>query len=187
MATEKREIMRVLLAQTGDRAALDELFRNIEVPLYRYILSLVREPGLAEDALQEVLLLIYKKLYWLRQPELFRPWAYRIASREAFRSLRKERRWSDQVRDEAVLEAIPAPAQDAFEPELLERIPDLLGRVSPGNRAVLVLHYLHEMSLQEVADVLGLPVGTVKSRLSYGLATLRKNLQSCGPRGDLEK
>ncbi len=187
MALEKQEILRVLLAQTGDRAALDELFRNIESPLYHYILSLVREPALAEDALQEVLLLIYRKLYWLKQPELFRPWAYRIASREAFRLLRKERRWSEQVRDESVLEAIPAPAPEKFEPELLERLPELLDRVSPSKRAVLVLHYLHQMSLQEVADVLGLPIGTVKSRLFYGLSTLRKNLPGCGPRGEFDK
>lgn len=178
MAIEKQEVLRVLLAQSGDRAALDELFRSVERPLYRYILSLMREPALAEDVLQEVLLLIYRKLYWLKQPELFRPWAYRIASREAFRWLKRERRWSEQVRDETVLEAIPAPAEEAFEPELMERLPELLDRVSPANRAVLVLHYLHEMSLQEVADVLALPLGTVKSRLFYGLSTLRKNLQT---------
>jgi len=178
MASEKPEILRVLLAQTGDRAALDELFRSVESSLYRYILSLVREPALAEDVLQEVLLLIYRKLYWLKQPELFRPWAYRIASREAFRWLKKERRWSEQVRDETFLESIPAPAEEAFEPELMERLPEFLDRVSPANRAVLVLHYLHEMSLQEVADVLGLPVGTVKSRLFYGLSTLRKSFQT---------
>jgi RNA polymerase sigma-70 factor (ECF subfamily) len=187
MATEKHEILRVLLAQTGDRAALDELFRTIENPLYRYILSLVRETAIAEDVLQEVLLLIYRKLYWLKQPELFKPWAYRIASREAFRAIRKERRWSEQVRDEGVLEAIPAPPAETFEPDLIERLPDLLDLVSPPNRAVLVLHYLHEMSLREVADVLGLPAGTVKSRLFYGLSTLRKNLQSCGPGRDFEK
>ncbi|HVF90278.1 MAG TPA: RNA polymerase sigma factor [Blastocatellia bacterium] len=187
MAIEKQEILRVLLAQTGDRVALDELFKTIENPLYRYILSLVREPAIAEDVLQEVLLLIYKKLYWLKQPELFRPWAYRIASREAFRALRKERRWSEQVRDETVLEAIPAPAPETFEPDLIERLPDLLDLVSPSNRAVLVLHYLHEMSLREVADVLGLPAGTVKSRLFYGLSTLRKNLQSCEPGRDFAK
>ncbi|HKG23011.1 MAG TPA: RNA polymerase sigma factor [Blastocatellia bacterium] len=187
MAIEKHEILRVLLAQTGDRAALDELFRTIENPLYRYILSLVRETAIAEDVLQEVLLLIYRKLYWLKQPELFKPWAYRIASREAFRALRRERRWSEQVRDEVVLEAIPAPPPETFEPDLIERLPDLLDLVSPSNRAVLVLHYLHEMSLREVADVLGLPTGTVKSRLFYGLSTLRKNLQGCGPGRDFGK
>lgn len=73
---------------------------------------------------------------------------------------------------------VPLPERSAEpslkESDLLEHLPGLLDRVSPASRAVLVLHYLQEMSLQEVADVLGLSLGTAKSRLAYGLASLRR-------------
>lgn len=178
MTTAKQETWRVLRAQSGDRGALDELLEAVQEPLYRYIFRLVGERTLAEDILQEVFIRIYRKLSWLREPELFRPWAYRIASREAFKHLKRERRWAEQVRDESTLEAIPAQSSDeSFAPELIEHLPQLIARVSPASRAVLILHYLHEMPLAEVAAVLGIAVGTVKSRLAYGLETLRRAIR----------
>ncbi|MCI0337529.1 MAG: sigma-70 family RNA polymerase sigma factor [Acidobacteria bacterium] len=177
MESAKQEIRRVLRAQAGDRQALDELLQLVQEPLYRYIVSLVGTHALAEDILQEVFILIYRKLRWLREPELFRPWTYRIATREAFRHLKRERKWSDQTIDDSVLEEMPAPSREVFELELVEQLPQLVERVSPASRAVIVLHYLHEMPLGEVADVLGVALGTVKSRLAYGLDCLRKQLK----------
>jgi RNA polymerase sigma-70 factor (ECF subfamily) len=167
----------VLRAQSGDREALDELLKVVQEPLYRYIYRLVGERQLAEDILQEVFILIYRKLGWLQEPSLFRSWAYRIASREAFRRLKRERRWAEQIRDEAILEAIPTETpEEAATPELIEKLPSLIARVSPASRAVLILHYLHEIPLSEVASVLGIALGTAKSRLSYGLSSLRRAL-----------
>jgi RNA polymerase sigma-70 factor (ECF subfamily) len=175
MTSSRQETRWVLRAQAGDREALDELLKAVQEPLYRYILRLAGERTLAEDILQEVFIRIYRKLMWLEAPELFRPWAYRIASRETFKRLQREKRWTEQVRDEAVLEAIPTEAsREEFAPELAEHLPELISRVSPASRAVLILHYLDEMSLGEVADVLGIAPGTVKSRLAYGLESLRR-------------
>jgi RNA polymerase sigma-70 factor (ECF subfamily) len=181
MGATKQEIFNVLKAQSGDKVALDELFQSIQLPLYRYILSLVEEPSLAEDVLQEAFVLIYRKIYWLREPQLFRAWAYRIANREAFKWLEKEKRWSKQIRDESIMEDIVAPSADEkFEPELEAYLPQLLSDVSPASRSVIVLHYMHEMSLDEVAEVLGIAVGTAKSRLAYGLQSLRKMMKERG-------
>ena len=69
-----------------------------------------------------------------------------------------------------------AEASEDPAPEIVERIPALLEQVSPASRAVLSLHYLQEMTLQEVADVLDIPIGTTKARLAYGLRMLRKIL-----------
>jgi RNA polymerase sigma-70 factor, ECF subfamily len=96
-----RESWLVLRAQSGDREALDELLKSVQGPLYGYVFSLVRERPLAEDILQEVFFRVYRKLGWLREPELFRAWAYRIATREAFRHLRRERRRAERFEDEA--------------------------------------------------------------------------------------
>lgn len=170
----RQEIRWVLRAQAGDRVAFDELLQAVQLPLYRYIVSLTGDSSLAEDILQEVFVLIYRKLGWLREPELFRPWAYRIATRETFKWLQREKRWKEQERDEEVLLAIPA--DEAFAAELLPQLPSLLARLSPASRVVIVLHYLHELTLDEIAEVLGVAIGTVKSRLSYGLSSLRQLL-----------
>jgi RNA polymerase sigma-70 factor (ECF subfamily) len=168
----------VLRAQSGDRGALDDLLASVQEPLYRYVLSLVRERHLAEDALQETFVRVYRKLGWLREPGLFRPWAYRIATREAFRQLKRERRWAEQVRDEDALVAVAAPPpREELAPELSARLRETVAGLSPASRAVVVLYYLHEMSLEETAAVLGVPLGTVKSRLAYGLESLRRQLR----------
>ena len=130
----------------------------------------------AEHARRAALARIDRKLGWLREPALFRPWAYRIATREAFKALKRERRWTEQVRDEAVLLLLPAAPAAARDAELVGRLPQLVARLSPSSRAVLLLHYLHELPLEEVAAVLGVSAGTAKSRLSYGLAGLRRLL-----------
>src|SRR5215510_5636021 len=136
MTSNTKIIRWALLAQAGDQEALDALFKVIQDPLYRYIFALVGEHSLTEDILQEVLLLIFRKLCWLREPEFLRPWMYRIASREAFRWLRKKRRWVQLVTEDVDLEAIPAlPAQEEFGGELREKLPQLLANVSPASRA----------------------------------------------------
>jgi RNA polymerase sigma-70 factor (ECF subfamily) len=128
--------------------------------------------------LQEVFIRVYRKLRWLREPQAFRAWTYQIASRETFRYLNRERRWSDQIRDEATLTAIPADEhEDEFPRELIASLPQLVGDLSPASRAVVVLFYLHEMSLVETAAVLDIPLGTAKSRLAYGLERLRRSLE----------
>jgi RNA polymerase sigma-70 factor (ECF subfamily) len=177
MADRDQEIIWVLRAQSGSRPALDALLRQIQEPLYRYLVGLAGDRTLAEDVLQEVFLRIYQKLGWLREPALFRPWCYRIATREAFRFLKRDRRWADQLRDRELLEAVAAPpGEGPAEPALLARLPDLLLQVSPASRAVLALHYLDGRTLEESAAILGLAVGTVKSRLAYGLAALRRQV-----------
>jgi RNA polymerase sigma-70 factor, ECF subfamily len=185
-AESERENWWVLRAQSGDREALNELLKAIQGPLYRYIFSLVREQHQAEDVLQEVFIRIYRKLGWLREPQVFRAWAYQIATREAFRYLKRERRRADRVSAErvsaeAALKTIPVISQRAeVTPELIEQLPELVANLSPASRAVIVLYYLHEMSLDETAAVLEIPIGTVKSRLAYGLESLRQQFRNRG-------
>jgi RNA polymerase sigma-70 factor (ECF subfamily) len=177
-ARQEHESWLVLRAQSGDRDAVNELLRAVQEPLYRYIVNLVRDTDLAKDILQEVLLRIYRKLGWLREPAVFRSWAFQIATREAFRHLKRDRRWAEQIRDEAALKmiAVSAPPEESS-PELTQQLPQLVANLSPASRAVIVLYYLHEMSLDETAAVLDIPIGTVKSRLAYGLERLRQQVR----------
>jgi RNA polymerase sigma-70 factor (ECF subfamily) len=172
------QVRLVLRAQSGDLEAAEELIRGIQSALLGYICRLAGRSD-AEDILQGVLLQIFRKIADLRDPELFRAWAYRISSRAAFAYLKRKRRWSDQCDDQAVMEDLPAPPQEEIS-RLFQDIPELMDELSPGSRAVLLLHYIHEMTIEEVAAILKISSGTAKSRLSYGLSCLRKNMKKRG-------
>ena len=125
--------------------------------------------------MQGVLWTIARKLTWLEDPAAFKPWLYRIATRAAIKHVTRERRlWPLASRED--LDAIPEPVEPSV-PLRFEEIPELLAHATPRSRAVIVLHYLEELSLEEVAVVLGVPLGTVKSRLSYGLRVVRQAAQ----------
>ena len=98
----------VLLAQTGDRDALEQLLRDSHAPLRRYITRLVGT-DLADDILQETSLQIFRKLPFLREPAVFRPWTLRIASRIAFSHLKRARRWQPLEAAPPELRAPPTP------------------------------------------------------------------------------
>lgn len=170
----RQEDQWVLRAQCDDREALELLLRSVQPSLHGYLRSLVG-PRDADDVLQDVLILIYRKLGWLDRPELFRPWALRIASRAGFRWLKKRKRWTEETRSEVPLEEIAAPEVRPPD-ELLQTLHTLDG-VSPASRAVLVLHFQEDRPLAEVAAILEIPLGTVKSRLAYGLSALRGQLE----------
>ena len=173
MPSTADEARRVLRAQYGDREALEQILQAIQGPLHRYASRIVGATQ-ADDVLQDTLIILVRKLQWLTEPRLFRAWTFRIASRVAFDYLKKERRRPIHDTDDAALEAVAAPLGPASE----DALADLLAseRLSPASRAVLVLHFQEEMPLAEVAAVLELPLGTVKSRLAYGLKALRRHI-----------
>lgn len=167
------ETILVLLAQTGDRAALEQLLHEIYAPLRRYIGRLAG-PDLADDILQETSIQIFRKLRYLREPAVFRAWILRIASRIAFSHLKRAHRW--QPLEAAPLEIV-APSPSMGEPPDAAFL-SLLNHVSPASRAVLLLRYQQDLSLEETAAILDIPIGTAKSRLHYGVASIRKHLIS---------
>jgi RNA polymerase sigma-70 factor (ECF subfamily) len=163
----------VIRAQCGDRDALERLLRGVQPSLDRYVRRLVGSTQ-ADDVVQDVLVTIARKLTWLAEPRLFRAWMFRIASRAAFAHLRRERRRGEQPLDDELLEgaaALEPPPSEELLRELLES-----DRLTPASRAVLALHFQEELPLAEVAAILEIPLGTVKSRLAFGLKALRRHL-----------
>lgn len=164
----------VLLAQAGDRGALERLLHEVYAPLRRYITGLVGA-DLADDILQETSLQIFRKLRYLREPAVFRPWTFRIASRIAFLHLKNAHRW--QPLDDAPPEHLTTFDNALGEPPD-ESFLALLDNVSPASRAVLLLRYQQDLTLEEAAAILDIPIGTAKSRVHYGITALRKILTS---------
>ena len=177
MATSPEEALWVLRAQSGDREALELLVRAVEPMVRRCLMRLVR-PATVDDVVQNVLVTVCRKLSSLNEPEFFRTWVYRLATRAAFGFLRKEKRWTQQLGDEALLANAQTPE---FAPSglVLEQVLSMES-ISPASRAVLVLHYQEDLPLPEVAAILGIPLGTVKSRLASGLAAARRNFYRNG-------
>lgn len=167
-------------AQSGDLRALDQLLRALQEPLYRHVLAIVPDAHTAEDVLQETLLAVCRKLRSLRDPRWFRAWAYRIATRTAVRRAQREHRWTDALRDDALATLPAGQPEPRWDPGLVAALPAALESVSPASRLVLRMHYLDELTFAEIAEALELSVGTVKSRLAYGLAALRKTLGDHG-------
>jgi RNA polymerase sigma-70 factor (ECF subfamily) len=168
------DVLLVLRAQQGDREALDGVLRQVQGPLFRFIRSLVVDTSAADDVLQEALLRIARKLRWLEEPRHFRAWAFRVAAREAYRYFARRR--VDISLDDAAVEML-ATEPEVWTRDEVERARAAVTELSPASRAVIVLHYFEELPLREVADVLEIQPGTVKSRLAYGLACLRRSLK----------
>jgi len=163
-------------AQLGDREALATLLRSLEVPLLDHVRTIVNDQDVADDVLQETLLRISRNLGSLREPEWVRAWAYRIATRQAIGTARAERNQRREAIDD--WNDLPAPdEEDAVAAE--DQLNDLLAHLDElPRRAQLVLRmrYLQELSQQEIAEALEVPLGTVKSRIAYGLAGLRRRM-----------
>ena len=94
---------------------------------------------------------------------------------------------SHDVRELESAQEVPNALAALTKREMVTEVTQMLNEVSPASRVVLSLHYLHEMTLREVADVLDVSIGTVKSRLSYGLRSLRKKLGQTDSDGDLQR
>ena len=142
---------------------------KLERLLYSVSWSILSNNDDCADAVQEALTKAWQSRDSLKNQKAFRPWLTRILVNTCNDLLRKRRhqRWVPLEEDMAVLE--PPEASD-FD------LDETLGRLSPEHRAVVVLHYLEGYKVREIADMLGLPTGTVKTRLMFARVHLQKNL-----------
>jgi RNA polymerase sigma-70 factor (ECF subfamily) len=173
----------VIASQLGDRTALNELLQNVQESLFHHLAYLLPSRADAEDALQDTLLTISRKIGSLREARWFNAWAFRIATRLALRRNRRSRAAPPFV-DVDDIDTLPAPME---EPWLLEdervAIREVLQLVPPASQLVLRMQYVSGLSHAEIAEALNISIGTVKSRASYGLQWLRDHLQGQHPAG----
>jgi RNA polymerase sigma-70 factor (ECF subfamily) len=164
--------------QLGEPEAFDALVERWHEPLWRYTRRLTDDDDAAADAVQDVWLRVLRALPGLRDPARLRPWLFGIARRTLMDRLR--RRYAEPER-------VPVDAAEPLEPDAdddrageLELVHERLAQLPLVEREVLVLFYLHELSLEQLAEVLGIPVGTVKSRLHRARRLLRRTLLEIG-------
>ena len=163
-------------AQHGDEEAFASLAVAAGDRLHAVAHRILRDTDLAEDATQQALLAIWRDLPQLRDPARFDAWSYRLLVRACYTEGRRTRLWAPNVRLLAADEAkVGDGMSSVVDRDQLERG---FRRLSIDHRAVVVLHHYLDLPLDEVADVLGVPAGTVRSRLHHAMRGLRAALEA---------
>ena len=164
----------VIHARNGDQQAFATLADSLYGRLHQVAFRILRDRPAAEDATQQAVLLIWRDLPQLRDPDRFEAWSYRLLVNTCNAEFRRRRRTLPAVGAQTAAEPV-APDQFGrlFDRDQVERG---FERLSVDHRAVLVLRYYLDWSLDSIADALGVPIGTVNSRLHRGLARMREAL-----------
>ena len=161
----------------GDEDAFESLFRQFERDVYTWILRIVRDVGAAEDAVVETFWRAYRGRARFDPSRNLGPWLRRIATNTALDYLKAAQR-HPQPLDRDVAEPATAPASDG----LAESIHRAFGKLSPKLQVVATLALVEGHSYAEIADALGVPVGTVKSRVFRATNALQAELARLGIR-----
>jgi RNA polymerase sigma-70 factor, ECF subfamily len=167
-------------ARGGEHEAFDALARLVSGRLFAVAYRIVRDHYLAEDAVQQALITIWNELPRLRDPERFDAWTYRLIVRSSVAEARRERRGGASIQllpEDSDVSPAPDQYRAVADRDQLERG---FRRLTPEQRAILVLQHYAGQSLAEIADVLGIPVGTAGSRLHYATRALRAALEADG-------
>jgi RNA polymerase sigma factor (sigma-70 family) len=177
----RRELADELLAircQLGEPGALDELVERWHPSLWRYVRGLASDDDAAAEAVQDVWLRVLRAISRLRDPARIRAWLFGIARRVMMDRLRQA--YAEPERAEIDLGEIPGPDDAEDRAEDLAQMRDALATMPITEREALVLFYLNELTLAQMAEVLAVPVGTVKSRLFRARQMLRRALTDRG-------
>lgn len=167
----------------GDTAALAELYEKYKIPIFRTALAITRDQGAAEDILQECFVRLLTHAQRVRTDAPVGPWLYRVAVNMSCDWVNHRKRWSVSLSQ--LVERWPVPLRverTVEEREIQEKIREAIRTLPLPQQVVIILYYLEGLSLKEMADILEVSEGTVKSRLHYGRKALRELLAEWRPR-----
>jgi RNA polymerase sigma-70 factor (ECF subfamily) len=163
-------------AKRGDEEAFDALARMVGDRCMAIAHRILRDVNLAEDAVQSALVEAWRELRTLRDPDRFEPWLHRILTNECYVEARRRSRWSASIR---VLPVEPSDETSGIRTvDHRDQLERAFRRLTLEQRAVLVFHHYLGLQQAEVADRLGIPLGTVKSRLHHAELAMRASLDA---------
>jgi len=178
LGVTEREQLPVAEARAGNAEAWAALFQRYRLPLYVYIFELVRDEQTSLDLVQETFINAFRHLGSLRDDDKFGSWLFRIAHQKSLQQ------WRRRDREAEFGEQLESPSSDDAPVDLLireeqeEEFMKLLEKLPVAQRSAIVLHYVEDFSLEEIARITETNVGTVKSRLHYAKRALRKLLEN---------
>jgi RNA polymerase sigma-70 factor (ECF subfamily) len=174
------EQLPIQAARAGDPEAWDTLFRRYQLPLYTYVFELVHDEQASLDIVQETFIGAARHIAQLRDNTRFGSWLFGIAHQKCLQRWRRTR--IEPVPIESLADALPddepLPSEWLIRQEDQDRFWKGLNRLSAPHRAVLLLHFIEDFSLEEIAAITGAELGTVKSRLHYAKKALRILLEN---------
>jgi RNA polymerase sigma-70 factor (ECF subfamily) len=177
---ESQDALLLRRVACGDLAALEQLFLRYQRQVFQLALGVTRNMETAEEILQDVFYRLYTHAAQLDGSTPLLPWLYRVTANLSYNQARRRPAWSEpfhmlaeRLRDTARC----SPEQIAEQHELQSIVRATLDELSPAHRAVLILYYLHDYSISEIAQILDCPDGTVKSRLHHARKLLKQRLQ----------
>jgi RNA polymerase sigma-70 factor (ECF subfamily) len=175
----KSEQLPVAEARAGGHDAWEVLFRRYQLPLYVYVFELAQDEQASLDIVQETFIAAVRHIASLQANENFGSWLFGIAHQQCVQRWRKknrEARWREETAETtADLECSPDDLLIRHEQEA--EFMQLLSQLPPPQRAALLLHFIEDFSLEEIARITGASLGTVKSRIHYAKKSMRKLLQ----------
>jgi RNA polymerase sigma-70 factor, ECF subfamily len=179
LVVAEREQLPVQEARAGDARAWDVLFKRYQLPLYVYVFELVRDEQTSLDLVQETFINAARYISSLRDDDKFGSWLFGIAHQKCIQC------WRQQQRETAALEEVAGESSELDDDprELLIRreqeaaFMKLLDQLPPFQRSVLLLRFVEDFSLEEIAAITSVPLGTVKSRLHHAKRSLRHLLE----------
>jgi len=171
---DAQEDLLVYAAQEGDGRALGVLYRRYHKALLRYAYKVGGDADIAEDAVQDAWLKFTKNVHQLDDPRAFRSWLYKLVRWRCIDLLRAMNRYSDR---EEVFDENQYPGScNASAHADAEELQQFIARLPAREKHIIHLFYIDELKISEIATVLGVPAGTVKSRLSRARDLLKKNI-----------
>jgi RNA polymerase sigma-70 factor (ECF subfamily) len=191
--TETTSVQRSLVEQAaaGDQRAFESLVRQSADRLFAIAYRILRDHHRAEDALQQTFVTIWDELPRLRDPDRFEAWTYRLIVRTSIAQAKRERRGGPMIQllpDDQLAGTAGHRAPDEIAAVAdRDQVQRGFRRLKPDQRAILVLQHYVGLSLAEIADVLGIPVGTAGSRLHYAARALRAAIDADERAIDLEE
>jgi len=162
-------------ARSGDQEAFADLVHQISDTLLGVARRILRDPGLAEDVLQNALVTIWRKLPHLRDADHFEGWAFRILVHACYADARRNRRWASTIH--VLHPDVASDVDDIKKVSDRDELEQAFRRLPLDQRAVFVLHHHVGLSLVAIAQTLGIPDGTARSRLHYATRALRAALE----------
>ena len=172
-----------LRCQAGDVGAFEDLIAVMEQPLLYYATSLTGNPESALDVLQEVWIKTFRSIRKLKDPGCLRSWLYSITHGIAVDRIRKNT--ARETAERVLYEEFDEAEEPSFANEDAAAIHQALGEIGVKHREVLVLHFLEDLSIAEIATVVDCSEGTVKSRIHYAKRAMKEVL-SGGDHGKAE-
>lgn len=172
----------------GDHSAFEVLVKKYQSVIARVCYSILRNESMVPDVVQEVFLCAFRGLKKFRGDSSFKTWLYRIAVNETFRYIKKQKRWHSSLEDENLsddnmpewtivfLEKGNSPEKIVLNKQEKALIKNGIDKLGERHRIVLHLHYQEDLSVDEIAEILNIPTGSVKSRLHYARLKLKDYL-----------